>query len=102
MLIITDSIPRGLGYLEVDDRPAGQGHFEADTYTCSHCQFVVVLNPDRKRERYKCGGCHHHICDVCAAERVAGNPCKTMAQKIDEYFTAQARQAAADPKVILP
>jgi len=102
MLIITDSIPRGAGYLECDNRASGQGHFEADTYTCTHCNRVVVMDPQRQRERYKCGGCNHHVCDECAALRLAGGPCRTMAQKIDEFFTAQARQAVADPQIILP
>jgi hypothetical protein len=95
MLVITDGLPRGLGYYEVDQRnvhaplpPGTQRHFEADTYTCTHCQFVVVMNPERKRERYKCGGCNHHICDGCAALKAAGGVCKTFAQKIDEAINA--------------
>lgn len=95
MLIITDGQPRGLGYFENDQRnvpvelpPGVPRHFEADTYTCRHCERVVVLNPSRVRERYKCSGCNHHICDSCAAERVAGAPCKTYAQKVDEMREA--------------
>lgn len=89
MLIYTDDQPRGLGYLEVDNRaaelpPGVRKHFEADTYTCRHCERVVVMNPERKRERYKCSGCSHHICDDCAAARVAGAPCKTYNQFIEE------------------
>lgn len=91
MLVITDNLPRGLGEITVDNRAAGQSFFEAGTYTCTHCNGVVVMNPTRKRERYKCHGCSHHICDACAAERATGSPCKTMAQKIDEYLTAQLR-----------
>lgn len=109
MLLITDGLPRGLGYYEVKHTDAellppglNTTHFEADTYTCTHCNCVVVMNPSRIRERYKCNGCNHHICDNCAAERVAGAACKTMAQKIDEFITAQARQAVADPQIILP
>lgn len=100
MLILTDDQPRGLGYLEVDNRandmPAGVNrHFEADTYTCSHCQRVVVMNPQRKRERYKCNGCAHHICDDCAAQRVAGAPCKTFDQQTTELLERAARQPVA-------
>lgn len=106
MLIISDSEPRGLGYLEVDQRavealPAGTPrHFEADTYTCSHCQAVVILNPERKRERYKCSGCSHHICDGCAAKRFEGAPCRTFAQVADEARERAARQSALP--IILP
>lgn len=99
MLLITDGLPRGLGYLEVDQRnvhaplpPGTPAHFEADTYTCSHCQVVVVMNPMRKRERYKCKGCNHHICDPCAAERYAGKPCRTFAQLADETLNQSVRE----------
>jgi hypothetical protein len=99
-LIITDGLPRGLGYVEIDQRgvnaalPVGTPrHFEADTYTCTHCQTVVVLNPLRVRERYKCNGCNHHICDPCAAERVAGKGCKTFEQVVDEVMEQTIRQS---------
>lgn len=98
-MIITDGLPRGLGYLEVNQRnvevplpPGTQRHFEADTYTCTHCQGVVVMNPLRKRERYKCNGCNHHICDNCAAARFQGAPCKTFAQVVDEVLETATRQ----------
>lgn len=86
MLVITDGLPRGLGELSIDGRASGARLFEAATYTCTHCSAVVVMNPERKRERYKCRGCNHHICDNCAAEREAGAACKTVQQKFDEYL----------------
>jgi hypothetical protein len=96
MLIVTDGLPRGHGYLEVDHRnspadlPAGVARYiEADTYTCSHCQRIVVMNPMRKRERYKCNGCSKHICDECAAKCAGGAPCKTFAQIIDQHLKEQ-------------
>jgi hypothetical protein len=105
MLIRTDSLgPTGLGHLEIDQRAAGGRIFEADTYTCTHCNRVVVMNPERKRERYKCRGCNHHICDDCAAQRASGGPCRTMQQRYDEDMNSLAkgeRQAQASP-LILP
>lgn len=86
MLILTE--PTNLGYYQVDNRAAGHGVFEADTYTCTHCQRVVVMNPERKRERYKCRGCSHLICDPCAVLRTAGAPCKTFIQYADEILGA--------------
>lgn len=93
MLIRTDALgPTGLGYLEIDQRatvaPQGERHLEFDTYTCTHCSSVVVMNPARTRERYKCRGCNHHICDGCAAIRAAGGGCKTMQQRFDEDMQA--------------
>ena len=99
MLIITDTLPRGLGYLQIDNRANGDlppgastPHFEADTYTCTHCQRVVVMNPERVRPRYKCRGCNHHICDNCAAIKEAGAPCKTFAQLVDEVLENTEKQ----------
>jgi DNA-directed RNA polymerase subunit RPC12/RpoP len=106
MLIRTDLEPVGLGYVEVDHRAGGDlppgtpRHFEADTYTCTHCSAVVVLNPLRKRERYRCSGCSHHICDPCAAKAVAGEQCKTMQQKYEEHLAAVERRTAAG--LVLP
>jgi hypothetical protein len=107
-LLITDGLPRGLGYFEVDHRNAGAPapggipkYFEADTYTCSHCNGVVVMNPLRKRERYKCNGCFHHVCDDCAAKLAAGAPCKTMNQVADE-IREQALRQPEQPTIILP
>jgi hypothetical protein len=107
-IILSDAVPRGLGYLEVDQRPVEAPlpigtprHFEADTYTCSHCQVVVILNPARTRERYKCRGCNHHICDNCAAKRFAGEPCKTFGQTVDEVLEMSERQLKSG-SIILP
>jgi len=91
MLIITDNFPRGLGYLQNDNRASGGVNLEADTYTCSHCQRVVIKNPDRTRERYRCRGCNHHICDACEAKRFAGEPCVTFAQIVDTALERAAR-----------
>ena len=106
MLIRTQ--PTGGGWLMLDHRasaelPPGIANrlFEADTYTCTHCQRVVVMNPERKRERYKCRGCNHHICDGCAALRTAGGPCRTFAQLADEVMAKAERQAEAH-SLILP
>jgi hypothetical protein len=93
-VIKTDAFgPRGLGYLEIDHRgaeelpPGTKRYFEADTYTCTHCERIVVMNPERKRERYKCSKCNHHICDDCAAAMYAGAECvpvKALADRIQE------------------
>jgi hypothetical protein len=68
---------------------AGKGLFEAPTYTCSHCSAVVVMNPNRQRERTHCRGCDHLICDNCSAAKAAGAKCRTMRQIIDEYMLEQ-------------
>jgi hypothetical protein len=99
MLVTTQ--PTNLGYVQLDNRAAGQGMFEAATYTCTHCNAVVVMNPERTRERYKCRGCDHLICDNCGAARAAGAPCRTRRQIGDEAMEAAVR-GFDSPSIILP
>lgn len=89
------------GYVRIDHRespgiPGMPFHnrgmlFEAPTRTCSHCRAVVIINPDRSRERAHCHSCDHFICDACEALRVSGLPCKPMTQVIDEFMDAIAK-----------
>ena len=58
--------------------PPGSGRikFESATFTCSHCETVVILNPNRTRSRGYCPRCDHYVCDNCEVERVAaGGAC---------------------------
>ena len=82
-LVVANGLPPG----------AGRGLFESATFTCSHCQVVVVLNPDRSRERAHCKGCNHLICDSCGAERARTGLCRTFNQLIDEHINAILRKS---------
>jgi hypothetical protein len=62
---LSDDEVRGLGL----PAGAGRGLWEAPTLGCPHCGWVVVLNPDRKRERAHCYICDRYICDGCDAIR---------------------------------
>lgn len=83
-LIIAAGLPRG----------AGKGLFEAPCYTCKHCQRIVVMNPDRTRERAYCRGCDHLICDECAAVKAKTLTCRTFDQIADEILTEAAKAAS--------
>src|SRR3954462_8785911 len=41
--------------------------FEADTWTCSHCQGQVVASVARTRPREICFSCMQVVCDRCKA-----------------------------------
>lgn len=41
---------------------------EAATYTCSHCNAVVIMRPERTRDRAVCRKCMHVVCDRCSLE----------------------------------
>jgi predicted nuclease with RNAse H fold len=76
------------GYLLIDNRCAGFGMTENATYTCSHCDAVVVMNPLRTRERGYCRGCDKYICDNCNVIRARTFECRPMQRVIDEVLTA--------------
>jgi hypothetical protein len=77
----------------LDPRLAGEGAiYESATYTCSHCQTVVIINPQRTRSRGYCRKCNHNICDRCEAARVAnGGECMTMNERIDRIQNAAVK-----------
>ena len=87
------------GYLLVDHsacpdfRPGAlPTQFESATITCSHCQRVVVLNPDRTRSRGYCRKCDHYVCDECELERVqSGGACLTFNQIIEDHQNQQEK-----------
>lgn len=68
--------------------PIGAGRkFEAPTNTCSHCQRISVVNPDRVRQRAYCSKCDHYICDPCGIEmKVNGGVCYPFAKRADDYL----------------
>ena len=74
------------GYLMIDHSAINcrGALFESATLTCSHCQRVVVLNPDRSRERGYCTKCDNYLCDQCALVRAQTGDCKTFGEIMDE------------------
>lgn len=81
---------------------AGRGLYESATYTCNHCNAVVVIEPKRTRERGFCRKCSHKICDACATIMAQTFECKTMAQVIDETLESVEKQAeTAQPSILL-
>lgn len=64
--------------------------FQSPTINCSHCERLVVLNPDRSRSRGYCPKCDRYVCDQCEAERVRSGVCKPFKKVIDEFVDAAA------------
>jgi hypothetical protein len=72
----------------------GKGQvWESATYSCVHCQRVVIMNPLRSRPRVYCPKCDDYVCDVCEAQRVLNpqRPHKSFAQIIEEVQQAGAK-----------
>jgi hypothetical protein len=81
-------------YLMIDNRCSGGGVMEAATFTCSHCQRVVVMNPDRTRERGYCRKCDHLICDECVQTMFETLTCVPIAKVFDELQEGALRGQA--------
>lgn len=84
---------------------SGKGIFEAATYTCSHCNAIVVIEPKRTRERGFCKGCSQCICDACNVIRAIDFKCRSFKHMIDEMQEADLKRAAssdAAPSILLP
>lgn len=74
---------------------AGHGMFEAPTYTCSHCCRVVIMRPDRRRDRAWCAKCDRYICDGCGAAMTLLGECRSIDRIVDELAVAADKGATA-------
>lgn len=92
MLIKTENTDLGLLTLDNRNAPVGKNTFiEVPTFTCTHCEGVVVMNPNRTRDRTFCKGCSHLICDNCAAIKANTGECKTYKQQLDELLEIEIK-----------
>lgn len=92
------------GYLLIDNRAsslAGQGLFEAATYTCGHCNSVVVINPSRIRERGYCRGCDSRICDACVAIKSKTLECNPFESVVDKVLS-EAEKTGSSSLLVQP
>lgn len=69
--------------------PAGYT-LESATITCCHCNRVVILNPNRTRERGYCAKCDHYVCDNPACNK----DCTPFAKIIDDMQNAAVNALA--------
>jgi hypothetical protein len=98
------------GYLLVNhkDSPGGFGSpggvmVELPTFTCSHCQRIVMMNIQRTRDRGYCPKCDHYLCDTCEAARAAGGTCYTYKQYLDELQNAAVKASEQrNPALLAP
>lgn len=72
---------------------SGRGLYESATYTCSHCNFVVVIEPKRTRERGYCRKCAQRVCDACDAIKAKTFECLPMKKLADDVQEAAAMGA---------
>lgn len=92
------------------DPCAGKRVFESATFTCSHCEAVIVKNPNRSRERAWCKKCDHYICDGCGAELHKTGICYPFKAMVEDLRNAHAQtgqlpspsEVFQSPTIIVP
>ncbi len=73
--------------------PPGYGHgrMEMPTFTCTHCERVVIMSPTRRRDRAYCSKCDRYICDDCGAAMAVSGVCKPFRQIVEEVQEAASK-----------
>lgn len=72
----------GMGYLYADDRASGGPLTEADVWTCSHCQKILVRTGWAADGGW-CGRCMQPVCGSCA-DKMTTQGCMPFKRLIDE------------------
>lgn len=73
--------PQGYGIIIDPELPP----VEHDTFTCSHCNKIVIVPPGWRPENMPsmCKGCSGYLCLACWNLRMRGADCVTWKQQID-------------------
>jgi predicted RNA-binding Zn-ribbon protein involved in translation (DUF1610 family) len=82
------------GYLMIDHRASPGTElvpegilFETATMHCAHCGTVVIINPNRTRDRAWCVSCDKYICDNCGIEtKLPDYVHKSYKQHLDQIY----------------
>lgn len=76
----------------------GTGKLEAGSYTCVHCQVIVVKNPRRTRPREVCRKCMAVVCDraSCVLE------CQPFDVLVEKVTSGKALQVDPTTNLLLP
>ena len=77
------------GYLQQDNRASGGGVEEADVWTCSHCQAIILVNK-WKQEGGFCHSCDKPICFTCF-EKAKVEGCVPWRKKVDSALENRYR-----------
>lgn len=72
--------------------------FKSPTYTCSHCDRIVVKHPLRTRNRFECPQCDKLICDdPCAVRYQLDGVCRCQSKRIQEWIDSVHKQSSTSP-----
>lgn len=71
---------------------AGGELYESALITCGHCRSVVILNPNRSRERGYCPKCDRYMCDECEFLRAQTFACRDYERYLDDLQRSMEQQ----------
>lgn len=63
------------------------GMQEVPTYTCAHCNAVVLMNPQRRRERRRCMKC---LGTLCEKNLICIQDCTPLREIAKDHFEGDA------------
>ena len=79
----------------------GKGElYESPLVVCSHCQYCVIIEPKRTRERAWCAKCDQYICDDCALQMRQTLECRSVDRQIDQMLEAAERYGSVSPLLL--
>jgi hypothetical protein len=88
-------VPRPGGYAVWTDPEAPRGMRECDSFTCKHCNSVVLVphraDPEKHDLGFHCGPCNALICAKCVPEYMERG-CVPFMRKVDEAEEAEIRR----------
>jgi hypothetical protein len=84
--LVTSPTPTKLYLDRLRCEEVGAGTYEADTFTCVHCNRVVHTKPRTQADEYFCRNCMAPICPPCA-----DHPCIPFLKKVEAM---EARELA--------
>ena len=65
--------------------------YESPVLVCSHCQYAIVMNPQRTRERGWCSKCDQYLCDDCTQLMHVTLECRSFERRKDEILNLAER-----------
>jgi len=88
-------VPHVGGSLIITDRVSGKTTFEADTFTCCHCNRVVIVEYLRDKGQAATNFDYCRRCDKAVGACCAGKGCTPFEKKLEAY-EARARTRRAN------
>lgn len=79
--------PEDLGTFDAPAVPKGE-LYESPLIVCGHCQYAVILNPNRTRDRGWCQHCDQYLCDGCTERLHVTLRCDNFQMQIDRLVNA--------------